>query len=76
MCVCPVCLAVNRKREREREGEDGVEVANRKPLWEGKILFLQLFLAVSAFPVSAKAYANICPASGKIAKQRNGSHIL
>lgn len=74
--MCVPCLFSCKQEEREREGEDGVEVANRKPLWEGKILFLQLFLAVSAFPVSAKAYANICPASGKIAKQRNGSHIL
>lgn len=41
---------------------------------EKSLYFLQLFLAVSAFPVSAKAYANICPASGKIAKQRNGAH--
>lgn len=47
------------------------EVANRK----GKSsIFLRFFLAVSAFAVSAKAYANISPASGKMAKQRNGAH--
>lgn len=59
------------KRVRERQGSRVREVANRK----GKSsIFLRFFLAVSAFPVSAKAYANISPASGKMAKQRNGAH--
>lgn len=67
--ACRVCLAV--KRVRERQGSRVREVANRK----GKFsIFLRFFLAVSAFPVSAKAYANISPASGKMAKQRNGAH--
>lgn len=69
--VCRVCLAVKRVREKERQRRRVGEVAKRKVQ---SSIFLRFFLAVSAFPISAKAYANISPASGKMAKQRNGAH--